>query len=159
MRMKYLIMVLITIISFIFVSTGISQAITISANPNPATVGQNVTINVQTCTSYGCEVGTLSSVNINFGDGSPAVTIPVTRQSTVKSYNHDTCWGDLSNNNIARTYNNPGKYTITAKSEPGGTCRPYPPDPATTVIIVSCTPLMITSASELPGYNYELLAE
>ncbi len=136
-------------LSFIILSGGISQAIIVTASPNPATVNQNVNVNIAVTFPVGIVVPNCT-IEANFGDGSPWVDIGTCKSaSCTLSTNH--------------TYIMPGTYTITARSK-SGFCPtpPSAPDPATTSITIQCRPLSIISPSTLPSsitgqsYTYHL---
>ncbi|MEF9438062.1 MAG: hypothetical protein L0922_04725, partial [Candidatus Mariimomonas ferrooxydans] len=110
MKQKVLFIIFITL-SFIILSNGISQAITITAVPNPATVNQNVSVNI-TAT---LKVSPFCTIEANFGDGSSWVNVGTCTTTDCK----------LSTNHI---YTNPGIYTITARSR-AGACATLPANP------------------------------
>lgn len=126
-------LMIIVIISSIILASGISHAITVIASPNPATVSQNVTINISA--SFPPLGAPLSVIQINFGDGSPIVNV-------------GTCTTSPCNLSASHTYILPGIYTITAGSLTR-TSPPLPPDPATTSITINCAPFTITTTSPL----------
>lgn len=134
MKRNILLFMIIAIISSIILTSGISHAITVIASPNPATVGQNVTINISA--SFPPVGAPLCVIQTNFGDGSPIV--------------NGTCTTSPCNLSTSHTYILPGIYTITAGSLPRSS-PPLPPDPATTSITINCTPLTITTTSPLPA--------
>lgn len=134
MKRKMFFMI-IAIISSIILTSGISHAITVIASPNPATVGQNVTINVSV--SFPPVGAPSCGIQTNFGDGSPTV--------------NGVCTASPCNLSAGHTYMLPGIYAITAESLPR--CSPLPllPNPATTSITINCAPLTITTTSPLPS--------
>lgn len=134
-----LFIIFITAITFILILTGISQAITVTASPNPATVGQNVTVNV-TASLISALVGGCN-VMVTFGDGSPTVNA-----GTCTAMTPATC--ALTTNH---KYTTPGTYTITATKNPGCPNNFIPPDPATTSITINCVLLTMTTTSPLPS--------
>lgn len=130
--------VLITFV-FLFSSVAVTQAITVTASPNPATVGQNVMVTI-TASSF------LSvpwcNVDVNFGDGSPwadaGICAAMSPASCTLITNH--------------TYATTGIYAITARKNPACTGNGFvAPDPATTLITVACMPLTISTPSSLPS--------
>ena len=64
-RKKY-IFALLTFILTIWMTAGISWAVTVNVSPNPAIIGQNVVISATA--SF---LATPCSLDINFGDGAP----------------------------------------------------------------------------------------
>ncbi len=127
-------LMIIVIISSIILTSGISHAITVIASPNPATVGQNVTVNISA--SFPPFGAPSCVIETNFGDGSPLVSV-------------GTCTTSTCNLSTSHTYILPGIYTITARSL-SCTLPPLPPDPARTSITINCAPLTITTTSPLP---------
>jgi len=125
---------IIVIISSIILASGISHAITVIASPNPATVGQNTTVNISA--SFPPFGAPSCVIQTNFGDRSPVVSV-------------GTCTTSPCNLSTSHTYILPGIYTITAGSL-SCTLPPLLPDPATTSIIINCAPLTITTTSPLP---------
>lgn len=138
--MKRNILIIFIALFFPILSTGISHAITVTATPNPATVNQNVTINITA--TFG---GTLTApppctIESNFGNGSPWIDVGTCNFLL-------TC--NLSTNHI---YTAPGTYTITARSKTGFcSTPPFAPDPATTLITIQCVTLNMVTASTLPS--------
>ena len=128
-------LMIIVIISSIILTSGISHAITVIASPNPATVGQNVTVNISA--SFPVAAAPLCVIQTNFGDGSPVVNV-------------GTCTTSPCNLSTSHTYILPGIYTIIAGSL-SCTLPPLPPDPARTSITINCAPLTITTTSPLPS--------
>jgi hypothetical protein len=126
---------IIVIISSIILTSGISHAITVIASPNPATVGQNVTVNISA--SFPPLGAPSCVIQTNFGDRSPVVSV-------------GTCTTSPCNLSTSHTYILPGIYTITAGSL-SCTLPPLLPDPATTSITINCAPLTITTTSPLPS--------
>ncbi len=127
-------LMIIVIISSIILTSGISHAITVIASPNPATAGQNVTVNISA--SFPPSAAPSCVIETNFGDGSPLLSV-------------GTCTTSTCNLSTSHTYILPGIYTITAGSLTR-TLPPLPPDPATTSITINCAPLTITTTSPLP---------
>lgn len=136
-------------LSFIIVSGEISQAITVTASPNPATVNQNVTVNI-TASFTAIAAPPLCTIRVDFGDGTPAV-------------NAGTCTFLTCSLVTNHTYTTPGTYTITTRSsENCANSPPTPPDPATTSVTIQCPSLNITSPSTLSSstvgqaYSYQV---
>lgn len=133
----------------VIVSGEISQAITVTASPNPATVNQNVTVNI-TASFTATAAPPLCTIRVDFGDGTPAV-------------NAGTCTFLTCSLVTNHTYTTPGTYTITTRSsENCANSPPTPPDPATTSVTIQCPSLNITSPSTLSSstvgqaYSYQV---
>ncbi|MEF9426264.1 MAG: hypothetical protein L0956_03505, partial [Candidatus Mariimomonas ferrooxydans] len=134
MQRNILLIIFITL-SFIIFLSGVSQAITVTATPSPATVNQNVVVNINATFPFGAP--SLCTIEANFGDGSPWVNV-------------GNCTVDPCNLSTNYTYSTPGNYTITARSRVGVCATPpIPPNPATTSITIQCPALNITSPSPL----------
>ncbi len=146
MKQKAILIILITS-SFIVLLSGISPAITVTATPNPASVNQNVAVNIYT--TFPAVRGINCTIEANFGDGSPWVDA-------------GTCTASPCNLSASHIYTTTGTYTITAGSRGACSTPPDPPDPATTSITIQCTALNITSPSTLPAgtvgqaYTYQI---
>jgi len=144
--MKRMLLIIVIALSSITLSAGVTQAITVTASPNPALVNQNVTINIMATFPQ-----TLRCIiEANFGDGSPLVDA-------------GTCTTSPCNLITSYIYATPGTYTITARSR-ANSCptHPAPPDPATTSVTIQCPSLNITSPSTLSSstvgqaYSYQV---
>jgi len=150
---RNILFMIIAIISSIILTSGISHATTVIASPNPATVGQNVTINVTSEFVHNPVPPGTGPCNIstNFGDGSPLFYQNCTTTPCSVTINH--------------VYITPGTFAITATAgcNPGADNAPRQPNPVTTTLTVSCTPLNITSPSTLisgiagQAYTYQIL--
>jgi len=144
--MKRNILILLIAFSFIVLSVRDSLAITVTASPNPATINQNVTVNITATFQQ-----TPSCIlQVDFGDGSPWIDV-------------GTCSVTACNLNTNHIYTTPGTYTITARSKVDScTFPPNPPDPATASVTIQCPSLNITSPSMLPSgtvgqaYSYQV---
>jgi len=144
--------IIFCVLSSIILLNDISHAITVTATPNPATVNQNVTVNINADFSTSGRVPSCA-IEVNWGDNTSWVTAGICTTTRC----------DLVANHI---YTIAGHYRITVRSSPDpGLCRtpPEPPDPVTTSVTVRCTPLNITSPSTLPSgtqgqsYSYQLM--
>ena len=139
MKRHILLVALLSVISFIFLTVDVTHAITLSASPNPATVGQNVAVTITA--SLVMSVPSCN-VDINFGDGSPW-----SNAGTCNAMSPATC--TLIANHI---YTTPGAYTITARKNPGCIGNGFTlPDPATSPITINCVPLTMITTSPLPS--------
>jgi hypothetical protein len=147
------IIILIAIISSVILTEGISSAVTVTAMPNPASVNQNVSINVTAqfqTTPIPTGTGPCS-ISTNFGDGSPLFNQNCTTTPCSVTINH--------------VYVTPGTFVITATAgcSPDADNIPISPNPGRTMLIVSCPPLNMTSPSTLPSstigqvYTYQIL--
>lgn len=130
---------------------GDSEAMTVTASPSSATVGQSVTITVSS--SY--PAGMFSpncTLEVNFGDGSGWSSLSAcTTLSCVRTITH--------------VYATPGVFTITAQGKSGACIpAPNPPYPGVTTLTIQCTSISITSSSTLPqgllntAYSYQVQA-
>ncbi|MFQ5901284.1 MAG: S8 family serine peptidase [Thermodesulfobacteriota bacterium] len=120
---RNILFVIFTAISLIILTRGVSSAITVTASPSPAAVGQNVSINVTATFPPSIESCTIEA---NFGDGSPWVDA-------------GTCLTTPCSLTANYSYTATGTYIITTRSK-SGTCLllpPNPPDPATTTLQVN----------------------
>jgi len=139
MKRHILLVALLSVISFIFLTVDATHAITLSASPNPATIGQNVAVTITA--SLVVSVPSCN-VDINFGDGSPWANA-----GTCNAMSPATC--TLTANH---TYTTPGAYTITARKNPGCTGNAFTsPDPTTSPITIKCVPLTMITTSPLPS--------
>jgi hypothetical protein len=153
MKRNIFFIIFIAIMSSIL-TEGDSTAVTVSAMPNPASVNQNVSINVTAqfqTTPIPPGTGPCN-ISTNFGDGSPLFYQNCTTTSCSVTINH--------------VYATPGTFVITANAgcAPDADNIPIQPNPGRTTLIVSCPPLNITSPSTLPSstvgqvYTYQILA-
>ncbi len=127
-------LIILVILGLMFLKTSVSQAITIIASPNPATVNQNVSVNIMAT----FQQTPICTIEVNFGDGSPWIDAGT---CTVSPCN-------LIRNHI---YTNPGTYTITARSNANlCTFPPNPPDPVTTSVLIQAPPITL-SVSPVPS--------
>ncbi len=144
--MRY-IATLFMVISSIFLTAGVSSAITVTASPNPATVNQMVTVN--TVATFSPSILPPScTIEVNYGDGSPWVDAGV-------------CSASPCSLSTSYTYTTSGTYTVTAQSKTGF-CPTIAPDPATTSVTVQCvslsltSPISLTSGTAGQAYTYQL---
>ena len=139
MKRHILLVALLSVISFVFLTADVTHAITLNAFPNPALIGLNVRVTITA--SLVVSVPSCN-VDINFGDGSP-----LANAGTCNAMSPATC--TLIANH---TYTTPGTYTITATKNPGCTGNAFTsPDPATISITINCVPLTMITASPLPS--------
>ncbi len=148
--MKKYLFFLSTLFSFFTCFSEVSQAITITASPSPASVNQPVTVTVTS--SYSVFAAPPNcTIEVNFGDGAAWTSLPL-------------CTSNSCTRIITHAYATPGQYTITARGSGACIPSPLPPDPATAALTVQCTPLTVTSPSGLPqgtvntAYSYQILA-
>jgi hypothetical protein len=138
MKQKKLILLLVLFLLLSF--PVISQAITVTAAPNPAYVGQNISVTVNVVVGIPC------SIDIDYGDNTG--TSFFCSQSCINTTSH--------------MYSVPGTYTITASGSQN--CNANPPNPATysVTILQQCPQLSFITPSALPSattgqaYTYQL---
>ena len=120
---------LILIILFIILSFSISHAITVTASPNPAILGQNVTININATYSFATPPSCW--LEINYGD-------------TGTWFDAGFCSSSPCNLTSNHSYNSLGTYTITVRDKSCTGSLPDPPNPATTLITIQPGPINLT---------------
>jgi len=119
---------LILIILFIILSFSISHAITVTASPNPAILGQNVTINI----------------NATFPFGTPSCWLEINYGDTGTWFDAGFCSSSPCNLTSNHSYNSLGTYTITVRDKSCTGSLPGPPDPATTLITIQPGPINLS---------------
>jgi hypothetical protein len=119
---KYLFIACAAVV-LVAVSSGISQAIIVTATPNPAKVGQTVTI--KAVADFGATPD--CQLRINYGDGSGWINLV------------PECGSTPCTRTVTHSYTTPGKYIIrvTHAVPPDCPTLPNPPDPATTTITIA----------------------
>ena len=134
MKKYFLLAVLIVLVGFMFPVA--SRAVTVTAMPNPAGVNQPVTINVNAFFNSPLAAPSCT-LAVDFGDDSSEVLLtPCTTSNCARTVTH--------------SYTTPGQYTITARSLTDACLTPpTAPDPATSIVTVSCPPLAIVSPAVL----------
>jgi len=145
MKRHILLVALLSVISFIFLTVDVTHAITVSATPNPAAIGQ--TVNATVTASYPTSAAPCG-VQIRFA-------------ATETFTNLGSC---ITPCNITHVYSSPGLYTVTVQTIPsaGGCGSAFPPSPVSTNVTINCPALSITSPSALPsgtvgqGYSTQL---
>lgn len=118
MRIRHLLHIIATLL----LMTGTAQAITISATPNPATIGQPVLFTIGT--SFVTTVPTSCSLTVDYGDGAiQAGIIPAPGTSTLT---------------VSHTYVAGGSFQAVVQSTGCGAVapQPAPPDPASVTVVI-----------------------
>ena len=123
-------LVLLLVLFFIIFSPTLSQAITVTATPNPISVGQTAFITVGVAV-----LNIPCPIYLDFGD------------NTTISY---SC-GLNCTNTFTHSYPSPGTYIITVTTATAGCAAA--PDPATysLTVLQQCSPLNFISQSQLPS--------
>ncbi|MFZ3138073.1 MAG: putative Ig domain-containing protein [Thermodesulfovibrionales bacterium] len=147
MKRHILLVALLSVISFIFLTVDVTHAITLSASPNPAAIGQNVT----------------ATVTASYSPAAAPCGVQIRFAATETFTNLGSCTTPC---NITHVYSSPGLYTVTAQAIPppltGGCVSASPPSSVSTNVTVNCPALSITSPSTLStgnmgeGYSYQL---
>lgn len=133
-------LILIIAIFLVILSLKISYAITVTASPNPATVGQSVTINI----------------NATFAS-TPSCWLQVNYGDTGTWFDAGYCSASLACNLVTNhIYSTPGTYNITVRDKKGpADCITYPnpPNPASTSVniqVPSVTLSVFPSSVSIP---------
>jgi hypothetical protein len=147
MKRHILLVALLSVISFIFLTVDLTHAITLSASPNPAAIGQNVT----------------ATVTASYPPAAAPCGVQIRFAATETFANLGSCTTPC---NITHVYSSPGLYTVTAQAiQPpltGGCASASLPSSVSTNVTVNCPALSITSPSTLStgtmgdGYSYQL---
>jgi hypothetical protein len=127
-----------------------AQAVTVTATPNPAGIGQNVFISTTASFVNQIPPNGPCGISINFGDNTQIFS--------------QTCNTNPCAVNTIHVYAGLGSYTITATASCSQNFNnnPIAPNPVSTTLAVQCLPLSITSPDTLPSgqvgqaYTYQL---
>ncbi|TAN38568.1 MAG: cadherin repeat domain-containing protein [Nitrospirae bacterium] len=147
---KYIRIILITvlILPFILFAFDTSEAITVTATPNPSVAGQNVAISaaINFADALGC------TLQVNYGDGSPVSDFGICAPGALNC-----------TLNGAHTYSTVGTYTISIGSKAGFcVAPPSAPNPGTRSLVVNCTTRANLSSTTIPvarkgqSFSYQL---
>jgi hypothetical protein len=124
--MKRILLILFIVSLFILITSGISQAITVSASPDPSLVNQIVSVNVNVENNVIFEIPQNCTVQTDFGDN----TSPATHICSFSGQ-------EICSRSSLHMYTSPGTFTITSST----TCAfVLAPNPATTTVTIISPP-------------------
>jgi hypothetical protein len=140
--MKRIMTILCLSLVFTLCWIGMARAVTLTATPSPAYVGQNVLVNVNALVTVApCPI------TVSYGEGPPTILTCSTTGPCVRSLSH--------------IYNSASTYLLSASGPVASACTAAPG--STINLLVTCPPLGITTAALPNGivgqpYSYQLQA-